>query len=285
MHRTSLLALAATLSSLAACTGAGDSADPNAHLPPPISAEDQAAVAAVEAGKLAEVETAQGKVTFYEVSPGEFVAKSDFAIDAQMAAIPEQATIVDAFQAVAPGQAIPASITAAMARAQAEPATEVAPVSGLVEETSAGTRLDPAALQSTDGVELRASALASSIDWTWFYNRFCNGYSGPGLATWCMAQAWTNGYARYQAHFGNAVMCGDTGAGRFRLRVSGTTLQLADFGYGQCVSYWYHGPHVAIIGTSLQRTIDYTVDWAENTIRFAGFVKGGDQFVSVPPGL
>jgi hypothetical protein len=242
MHRTSLLALAAMLSSVAACTGLGDGADPNAgaNQPPPLSADDQAAIATTEAGKLAEVDTAQGKVTFYEVSPGEFVAKSDFPIGAQMPALPAEGTIADAFQAVAPGQAIPARITEAMARAQAQPGTETAPVSALVEGTDLGKQVDRQALQSTGGVELQSSALASSIDWTWFYNNFCKGYAGPLQMTWCYAQAWTTAYARAATHYTNTILCGDTGAGRLRMKVSGSTLHLTDFAYGQCPRRFFH---------------------------------------------
>jgi hypothetical protein len=65
--------------------------------------------------------------------------------------------------------------------------------------------------------------------------------------------------------------------------VSGSSIFVRDLQYGQCWKHWYHGPH-DILGGSLRRTVSDTVDWAENTVRFAGWMKSGDQFVAVPPG-
>jgi hypothetical protein len=284
MSRNSLLAIATLFSSIACVTGDPDAIDPNEM--PALSAEDQEAVAKLDAAKLAEVEVGGGKITFFEIAPGEFFARTQAPVGAQMPALPSGASLADAFAAVAPGQAIPARMQEAIDRAATtEAGEEVAPVSAVVTAPVA-TDVERAAQQATpgaDGVETRTSALTSVFDWTSFYNTWCKGFSGPGLAHWCLSAAGTGVNMGYKAHRFDAWMCADTGAARIRVKRSGTTLYLVDFPYGQCNGYWYHGPH-GIVGQSLQRTVEYIVDYAQQSVRFAGYAIGGDQFVALPPG-
>ena len=281
MNRNLSLVIALVLSSVACINGA-DPDGPSSSTTPPLSAEDQAIVDNLETKKLVDVSVGDGKVSFYELEPGEFIATVNFPVGAQAPALPAGGSLLEAFRAVAPDREVPAAISNAMERAAtAQRPSETVPASIEPATTFQPQRATPATI---DGVEQRQSALASVFDWTWFHNTYCKGYAGPFEMTYCMAAAYNGAWARCYTHRTNNITCGDTGAGRLRMKVSGSTRHVTDFGYGQCTGYWYHGPH-DIFGTDLERTVEYSLDWVESSVRFAGWCLPYDAFIATPPGL
>jgi hypothetical protein len=284
MNRRASLVIGLVLGSVGCITGE-EPGGPASSQAPALSAEDQAANANLETKKLADVPIAGGKVSFYELEPGEFMAKMDFAMGAQPPALPAGGSLLEAYRAVAPAGPVPEAIAKAIEREaamprhpEAVPAT-IQPAATFAEEPVSRVSATPA-----DGIEQRSSALASSIDANWFHSNYCAGYGGPVLHYCNMAAAAGSNIKIYN-HKGNNITCGDTGAFRLRMKISGTTRFHEDFAYGHCGGWWWHGPHSWLTG-ELYRTVEYTVTWTEAAVRYAGYsMDSDDSFHNLPPGF
>jgi hypothetical protein len=269
MNRRASPVIGLVLSSVACITGEVPGGDASSQMPP-LSAEDQAIVANLETKKLADVPLDGGKVSFYELEPGEFLATMSFPVGAQVPALPAKGSLLEAYRAVAPDGEVPDAIAKAIARSVAvQRPPESVPATAIEPPRTFGPELmSQPASTTADGIEQRSSALASAFDFTWFYNNYCAGYAGPVWSI-CKSNGITGTGNTCKTHKTNNITCGDTGAFRLRLKVSGTTIRLQDFDYATCGGWWYHGPH-DIFGGDLLRTVEYKVDWAESSVRFAG---------------
>jgi len=285
MNRKASLVIGLVLSSVACITGE-EPGGPASSQMPALSAEDQAINDNLETKKLAEVAIAGGKVSFYELEAGDFIAAMQFPMGAKPPALPAGGSLLEAYRAVAPEGEVPEAITKAIAREAAMqrqpetvPATAIAPSTTFVPE-----RMSPASATPADGIEQRSSALASVIDANWFHSNFCDGYGGPVVHYCHMAVATGTKNTQY-THKTNNITCGDTGAFRLRLKRSGEVRHHVDFAYGTCGGWWTHAPH-DFFGGELFRTTEYMVTWAEHSVRFAGFgLADEDAFKNFPPGF
>src|SRR6266540_2182018 len=183
------------------------------------------------------------------------------------------------FRAYAPGREVPRPLAAAMARVDAfERAAVSAPVEAAGRElVFQGARIEKQPLVLADGTERVSSALASTIDQTWFSNAFC--HVGGADWTWCYAVAWQGAYASRTTHRSNSVTCGDTGAARVNCHVGGTLKKTFDVPYGQCwYSGVYHHSH-GLLGYNNETGQKYSIPYAAGQIRFAGWNADNDQFI------
>lgn len=285
MNRKASLVIGLVLSSVA-CISGEEPGGPASSQMPALSAEDQAINDNLEAKKLADVAIEGGKVSFYELDSGEFIAKMDFAMGAKPPALPADGSLLEAYRAVAPEGEVPEAIARAIERSAAVqrqpetvPATAIEPSTTFVPERMSRVSATPA-----DGIEQRSSALASVIDANWFHANFCDGYAGP-VSHYCHLAVATGSNVKQYTHKTNNITCGDTGAFRLRLKISGTTKHHEDFAYGRCGGWWVHAPH-DFLGGELLRTMEYTVTWAEWSVRMAGFgIEDEDAFKNFPPGF
>jgi hypothetical protein len=292
MNRTKLIAaLGLGLTGLACANGADDGVTTPDGLPA-LTAEEQAVVDNMKANTLAEISLPEGTMKFIEYAPGEVSIDRQFAIGAKLTRVPgeDEMTLDQLFRAYAPGRDVPSSLLAAMARVEklerdratfsigettrlATPKESSAPA-----EQFAGAPLEGAVAPSSSDTESVKSALASSVDQTWFVNTFCR--VGGADWTWCYAVAWQNAYVSWKTHRSNSVTCGDTGAARVQMHVGGTLKKNFDVPYGQCwYSGAYHHSHGAF-GINTEITQKYSIPYAAQTVRFAGWMANEDQFIS-----
>jgi hypothetical protein len=249
---------------------------------PALTAEDRAVVDSMAKNTLAEIDLPEGKMVFVEVAPGDVAVLRQFRIGADIAPVEgaDQMDLVQLFQAYAPGRETPLALRAAMERVHAAQTaaagdTTVVPATEIM---FAGDKPATDRVLSADGTERLTSALATSIDQTWFTN---NCRFAAVNSSWCFTTAWVNAYAKRLSHRHNAMVCGDTGAAQVKQWVSGSLRVVLDVPYGSCWTLGtYNGPH-DFFGGALKRTIETKVVWAESTVRFSGWFADGDQFISV----
>ena len=251
---------------------------------PALTAEDQAVVDNMAKNTLAEIDLPEGKMTFVEVAPGDVAVLRQVRIGADVTHVEgaDQMDLVQLFQAYAPGRETPPALRAAMERVHAAQATAASDTAVVptAELMLPGDKPATDRVLGADGTESVSSALASSIDQTWFTKYLC-GFSAVN-SSWCFTTAWVNAEAKRASHRHNAAVCGDTGAAQVKQWVSGALRVVLDVPYGSCWTLGtYVGPH-DFFGSALKRTIDTKVVWAESTIRFSGWFADGDQFISVP---
>lgn len=269
------------LSSLACGTNDLDDANLTPDGLPPLTAEEQAVVDNMNKNTLAEIDLPEGKMKFVEFAPGQVSIMRQIRIGAEMTRVEGEGsmTLDQIFLAYAPERQVPREVMDAMGRVAAFERT-AAP--GPVEaagpaDTNLGTRVEQAPVISPDGTERVQSALASSINQTWFSNTFCH-VSGPDW-TWCYAVAWQGAYAQKKTHRSNSVTCGDTGSARVNFHVGGTLKTAFDVPYGQC---WYSGSYEhshGWFGVNNEVTQKYSVPVATGQVRFAGWMADEDQFI------
>jgi hypothetical protein len=246
------------------------------------TAEEQRVADDMEKNTLAEIDLPEGKMKFIELSPGEVTIMRQIRVGAEVTRVDGESgmTLDQIFRAYAPGKDVPQRLSDAMQRVDQLEATQ-SPTSLEVagaEKLFAGERIERQPEVSRDGTERVASALASSVDQTWFSNAFCH-VSGADW-TWCYASAWQGAYATRQTHRSNSVTCGDTGAARVTFYVGNTARTTFDVPYGQCwYSGGYHHSH-GFLGYNNEITQRYTIPYAESTVRFAGWNADNDQFIS-----
>ena len=165
MNRKASLVIGLVLSSVACITGE-EPGGPASSQMPALSAEDQAINDNLETKKLAEVAIAGGKVSFYELEAGDFIAaRVQFPMGAKPPALPAGGSLLEAYRAVAPEGEVPEAITKAIAREAAMqrqpetvPATAIAPSTTFVPE-----RMSPASATPADGIEQRSRARSRAL--------------------------------------------------------------------------------------------------------------------------
>ena len=272
-----MIGLALGLSQLGC--GAND-ATTTGHGPPPLTEEERAVTAKMAQGTLAEIDLPEEKIRFVEFEPGRVLVMHQSRIGGAVTHVAGEGklTLDQIFRAYAPDREVPTALVQAMERVAAADfgdATESLAPAG----NASGSPGIPAATQSEEiaGDQRISSALSSTIDAGWFTSNFCNVLGADW--TWCHAVAWSGAYAAWTAHRTNSVTCGDTGAGRTKFFVSGSLKAMVDVPYGQCWTVGsYHGPH-GWFGVNLERSLKHVVDWAESTVRFAGWMATEDQFL------
>jgi hypothetical protein len=256
---------------------------------PELTKEELAANERYEASRIAQLVVGQSTVSMYEIAPGEFNITERFPMGAEPVDMPSDVTLVELHEALAPGQPVPERVYEAVRRAeQAGLSPEVLPSDVSTEEISGGEfsggRLpEELPLPATDGIGTRQQALPSTITTAEFQRLYCTGYAGEFTFKFCRFFDITGAKAWSKSHYGTAVICADTGAAQMRTKVSGAVLSTHSFLYGQCFINRVHGPH-DFLGQALQRTIEFSVHFAEQTVHFAGYYRSGHNFVSTPPG-
>ena len=248
---------------------------------PALTAEDQAIVDNMAKNTLAEIDLPEGKMVFVEVAPGDVAVMHQIRIGADVTRVEgaDEMDLERLFQAYAPGRETPPALRAAMERAHAVQATAAGDVP-VTESVFAGDKPAADRVLAADGTERVSSALASSVDQAWFTSALC-GFSAINQS-WCYTTVWVNAWGKRTSHRHNAAVCGDTGAAQMKQWVSGSARVVVDVPYGSCWTIgFYHGPH-DVFGSSLKRTIETRVIWAENTVRFSGYFADGDQFIASP---
>jgi hypothetical protein len=68
------------------------------------------------------------------------------------------------------------------------------------------------------------------------------------------------------------------------MKANGSSFLLYDIDYGSCTRWRRHGAH-DFFGGSVGETQESIVDWAQSTVRFAGFFSDNDNLVIVPDGF
>ena len=101
-----------------------------------------------------------------------------------------------------------------------------------------GERLERQPEVSLDGTERVASALASTVDQTWFINSFCS--VRRRRLELVLRRCLAGRLRQPQTHRSHSVTCGDTGAARVNFHVGGALKKSFDVPYGQC---WYSGAY------------------------------------------
>ena len=278
-----MLALGLGLTQLACGTDAADVATGG---PPPLTEEERAVEKKMEQGRLAEIQLPEEKIRFVEYEPGRVLVMHQMRIGGPVTRVAgeDMMTLEQIFRAYAPDREVPAALMHAMDRVNAadlQDASEAPAAQQPAGERllSPGSPARPGGEDKTAGnVESVSSALASSIDAGWFTTNFCN-VSGADW-TWCHASATQGTFASWTAHRTNSITCGDTGAARTKFFVSGALKATVNVGYREC---WktgaYHGPH-GWFGVNLERPLKFVVEFAEATVRFAGWMALEDQFLS-----
>jgi hypothetical protein len=245
------------------------------------TAEEQAVADNMARNTLAEIDLPEGKMKFIELAPGEVSIMRQVRVGAAVTRVDGESgmTLDQIFRAYAPGRQVPQQLTAAMTRVAELEKTQVARTPDVAggEALFGGARIERQPVGALDGTEQVTSALASTVDQTWFVNTFCR--VGGADWTWCYAVAWQNAYASRTTHRSNSVTCGDTGAARVNFHVGGTLKKTFDVPYGQCwYSGAYHHSH-GFLGYNNETGQKYSIPYAQGSIRFAGWNADNDQFI------
>jgi hypothetical protein len=264
------------------CSGAADSENVMSEsgeesARPSFSAEDEAIRQRFAASEIASIDVPHGTLGIYEIAPGEFVTKQHFPDGAEPTHVPEGLELVELYRALAPGRTVPSSVLDAARRA--EDARNVAAPEA--QSLLSGENVLRAPVM-TEGPPVRLLA-ESTIPLAAFQELFCIGYAGPHQHKWCRAAAVTGTSERAYTHIARGVVCADTGAVHWRLLRSNAEIDTDSIVTGFCAQFSYHGLH-DFWGTNLKRTIEMRIEWAEETVRFAGYFKSAHQFTSEPPG-
>ena len=272
--------IGAVLVGLAAAGCGADNAPAAVDGLPPLTAEESALVANMEKNTLAEIALPEGKMRFVEIEPGQILVQRQIRIGAAITRIPGEGgmTLDQIFRAYAPHREVPPALFDAMARMPApDLSTQAATLQVPPPATFVGTQKSTGTAESPGAIERAQSALASSVDQTWFVQNFCK-FSGVDYS-WCFTTAWQGAWAAKHSHRTNSITCGDTGAARTVFSVNGSAKAIVDVPYGQC---WYtgsyHGPH-GLFGVNLERDLKQNVTFAQSTVRFSGWFADEDQFV------
>jgi hypothetical protein len=246
------------------------------------TAEEQRVADDMEKNTLAEIDLPEGKMKFIELAPGEVSITRQIRVGATVTRVENESgmTLEQLFRAYAPGRDVPQRLSSAMARVATRESTQVERSVETVggDKQFQGERLDQLPEVSLDGTVRVGSALASTVDQTWFINSFCK-FGGTDW-NWCFAVAYQNAYASRTTHRSNSVTCGDTGAARVNFYVGGAMKKTFDVPYGQCwYSGAYHHSH-GFLGYNNETGQKYTIPYAQSTVRFAGWNADNDQFIS-----
>jgi hypothetical protein len=247
---------------------------------PALTAEEQAVADNMARNTLAEIELPEGKMVFVETAPGEVTILRKFAMGAKVTRVEGESgmTLEQLFRAYAPGRDVPQALTAAQARvAQREKQVLEGPALPAGQGEVFRGEAPAGAVEAPAGTEAVRSALASTSPQDWFTRDHCR-VAGADW-TWCLAVAYQGAYASRQTHRSNSVTCGDTGAARVYFYVGGTLRTTLDVPYGQCwYSGAYHHSH-GFLGYNNETNQKYTIPYAQQTVRFAGWNADNDQFI------
>jgi hypothetical protein len=257
---------------------------PDGVQPPRLSSlEEKQIVERGNASRLAEISLADKKVSIFEPSPGEILVVETFPLGTMPAAAPSELGPAALFRLLAPGQSPPSALLEAQARFEKSdlhsdlPPADLAEGSGGVPVAASTTAVD------RDGVATVQSALP--VAFPQFTSRWCSPYVGPIAATWCVPLTIAGARAIWYTHSSTSVVCGQTGAAKFRVRWSGVDRHIIDVPYGTCSRFGFHSAH-DWLGQPLLRTLELWVHWAEDLAGFAGyFVTANHPFITVPPGF
>ena len=268
-------ALTCALVSLAA-VGCGEAGQPSSQQESLLSEAETAALAEKTArSTLAEISVPHGKMRFIETEPGSVLILRDFPIGARVETLPRESELsVEQIYRGYTQEPMPAALAKAIERMKAGAAPEPGALAEVLGAARSGQAV-PTTAQS-DGEAVKRLQLASSIDENWFKANFC-GFMGPSHQ-WCHKQAFMGGNATGKMHRSDIQICGDTGAARIILRISGADAAMGNVLYGSCIGGQYHGPH-DIFGSALTRTLEWNIVWAEQTVRFGGWFASGEQFI------
>jgi hypothetical protein len=263
---------------LLACTGGGEGQPADNGGSVAVTQEDLVARQRMAASLLAEIPVGEGKVVFYEPSPGEVVIAKNFPIGATEPRVSNegQLSLAEVYAAYAPNQPIPAAILAASKRME-ESHTEGESKSHEVVEAPSGSEGNGSAPESSLQTREAKIALASSIDQSWFVSTKCT-YSA-GSSTTCFTTAYNGAYSqRTNTHTSTGGACGDTGAATLQFRVGGTLTSSIDVPYGQCWGVTHHHSH-NWLGQKNKATLRYSISWAAQTVRFYAHFADSDCYI------
>ena len=256
---------------------------PDGVTPPLSAAEEKLIVERGNASRLAEISLPDKKVEIFEPSPGDILVVESFPLGTMPAAVSSELGPAALFRLLAPGQSPTPALLEAQARFERSdlhsdlPPADLAQSSGRVPSGTSTTAVD------RDGVTTTQSALP--VAFPQFASRWCSPYAGPIAANWCVPLTIAGARAIWYTHSSSSVVCGQTGAAKFRVRWSGVDRHMIDVPYESCKRFNFHSAH-DWLGQALLRTLELYVHWAEDLAGFAGyFVTASHPFITVPPGF